>query len=198
MHSKDLPPPFPRDNPKEKKHKYSLESISFIDTIEGVALKRRISVRSGNLGDTAGVGRFILGFARRSRQSMRTRPQWRISDMAFVESEGRRRQCTSSKSGGVGSIGRLHEPAGRFMSVRHQQGRPSNKCIVRHKERVVNELQKDELVGIDLLDRQSRDLGPSLVRIVAVLEVLGGDHQGRQKGPAAAVNDSIGLVGRRG
>lgn len=117
--------------------------------------------------------------------------------MTAIQDERGHRQRPSSKRRGLGCIDGVHELTSCLLSMGHQECRPPHEGIMGDKERVVNELQKDELIGVDLLDGQARDLGPGLVGVVAVLKIFGGNHQGSQESSAAAVNDPVGLTRRR-
>jgi len=114
--------------------------------------------------------------------------------MTAIQDERGHRQRPGSKRRWLGCIDGVHELTSCLLSMRHQERRPSHEGIMRDKERIVNELQKDELVGIDLLDGQARDLGPGLVGVIAVLEIFGSNHQGSQESSSTAVNDSVGLT----
>lgn len=96
-----------------------------------------------------------------------------------------------------GSTRRLQELASSLTSVGYQETGPTHKGLIGNKKGIVDQLEKDELVGVDLFDRQARDLGPGLVRVVAVLEILGGHHQGSEKGASATINDAVRLTRRR-
>lgn len=89
------------------------------------------------------------------------------------------------------STRRVQELASGLASMGYQKAGPAHKGLIGDKKRVVDQLEKDELVGVDLFDRQARDLGPGLVRVVAVLEILGGHHQGSEKGSSATINDAV-------
>jgi hypothetical protein len=49
---------------------------------------------------------------------------------------------------------------------------PSLKQSIPDVQVVLSDVKENKLVGVDLLDGKTRDLGPSSIRIVSILQIL--------------------------
>jgi hypothetical protein len=67
---------------------------------------------------------------------------------------------------------------------------------VRDVELPVDSLQESHLVGVDLAHLQTRDLAPCPSRVVAVLQILGGENQSSKKHTTATLESTVRCIFR--
>lgn len=68
---------------------------------------------------------------------------------------------------------------------------PSSENLISDVELPVDSKEKGDLVLVDLLDVEARDLAPGTCRVVAVLKILGSKDQGREEHAPAALKRSV-------
>lgn len=72
-----------------------------------------------------------------------------------------------------------------------QQAEPTLEGRLANEEVIINKLKKRNLRGVDLSDGETSDLGPRLVTIVLILEILGCNHERGEEHTPAAVDKVI-------
>ena len=76
----------------------------------------------------------------------------------------------------------------RRHDVVQQDITPSLEQCISNIQIILCNIEKDEFVGVDLLDREARDLGPCSIRVISVLQILGSDNDSSQKHTSTTTN----------
>ena len=65
---------------------------------------------------------------------------------------------------------------------------PSLEQCISNIQIILCNIEKNEFVGVDIFDREARDLGPRPIRVISVLQILGSDNDGSQKHTSTTSN----------